>query len=251
MMQKETTFGVCLISQEWPLTKFRQIYFAVFTEDCLSDSRWQVASLKDELANGGLPVLHCRQEIRDARMPRPAAKVKPDASPVSAAVMPKDPSLAELVDQVRQNLDLVASMHASQTSSCSSAEKAMVSLKIGGQKQDEKDKENVGELLQLLEVTGEKTVQPSGPAGHCLQELLDELAAAAETQRGVAEPRPESVLSGVGSEDFMVITPSSDSCVHFSIGDFEAAVSELDSEDTVRNRSINTKSIKFIIFSSQ
>lgn len=140
-----------------------------------------------------------------------------EASKIPASLMPKDPSLAELVDNVRHKLDMVASMHGSVTLDGGNA----------SAKGNEEPVYSHASLVPLqfvavsaiLEQTDAKTTEIT------MRELLEDFTEE-EAKRSCAT-RSESVMS-----DFMVITPDSDSCVHFNMEDFEAAVLELDSEDT-------------------
>jgi hypothetical protein len=144
-----------------------------------------------------------------------------------SALLPKDPSLAELVDKVRHNLDLVASMHDSMSVENNEDGSSLVIERDEPVCSDSVKTVPAVDKLVLMtceEKSAEKTAEKA------MLELLEEFA---EEEAQLHEvPRPESALS----DEFMVVTPAStDSCVHFSIEDFEAAVSELDSEDTVKN----------------
>lgn len=142
----------------------------------------------------------------------------------NSALLPKDPSLAELVDKVRHNLDLVASMHDSLSLEPKEDGSASVTLKEEPVCSPTVKTVSAAENVVFV-IGGENSTENTAEKAMC--ELLEEFAEEEAQLHQV--PRPESAMS----DEFMVVTPATtDSCVHFSIEDFEAAMSELDSEDT-------------------
>ncbi|OQV14097.1 hypothetical protein BV898_11673 [Hypsibius exemplaris] len=180
---------------------------------------------------------HSRQDMRDVpRLPHPTTSNSVGRAPL----MPKDPTLAELVDKVRQSLDMVASMHSSQNVEKDSEDVIAKQPSLALADKDpacsraEEASAGASPTFVVVAPAADKAgSNDSVVAGVCLSELLDEVAAEEEQAlqlRGVPHPRAESVMSD--GDDFMVVTPGSDSCVNFCLVDFEAAFSDLDSEDT-------------------
>lgn len=162
------------------------------------------------------------REMPSGRMP----KDEPVARPLrnfNASILPKDPSLSELVNSVRENLE---------------AALKGVHLCVPVQTQEETES-FVQRVAEPVDVVHEKVSEQKENAETVLdenqsdsvvpqQEELVRFSLEEEFMEATLRPRTFSCLS----DEFTIITPSSESCpVVFDEQELEAVLSELESED--------------------